>query len=182
MFRYGDIVSLAVMMRILNILSPSVTAYLINEAESSIAKDFSQIISEVTDFTRAADAYLSELVEKSGGEAVTTPETSRLFEGLGIIGPETTLQYGEHVDRFSSHMIQDIRNNWLSSEASITIKAPSRSQRPSTTQSGQGTSFPKWEQSDLLQVLREQMRTWNHAHDMITKATSYGALIDEILF
>ncbi|KAI0518536.1 Mus7/MMS22 family-domain-containing protein [Xylaria bambusicola] len=181
-FRYGDIISLAAMMRILNILSPSVTAYIINESESSIAKEFPHIISEVTEFTRAAGAYLSELVEKSGGKTVSIPEVSRLFEGLGIVGPETTLRYGEYVDRFSSHMIQDIRNNWISSEASITIKAPSRSQRPSTTQSGQGTPLAKWKQSELLQVLWEQMRTWNHAHDMITNTASHGALIDEILF
>ncbi|KAI1428403.1 Mus7/MMS22 family-domain-containing protein [Xylaria sp. FL1777] len=178
----GDIVSLTAMIKLLNLLSPSVTAYLINEPGSPITTDFMHIIDEITDFTRAADAYLSELVKNYDEGNAMIPEPSRLFEGLGILAPETALRYNEQADRFFSHMIQDIRNNWVLGEAFITIKGPSRSQRPSATQSGQGTPVPKWEGRKLLQTLREQVSTWNHAHDIMMRTAPHEALLDEILF
>ena len=180
--RIGDIMSLVAMMKLLNLLSPSVTAFLINEPESPTTKDFAQVIKDVDDFTRTADAYLSELVEDDGMGYLLTPDPSRLFEGLGLFDPEAKLRNSEHVDRFSSHMIQDIRNNWVSGEGVITVKAPARSQRPSATQSGQGTLLHDEGGYKALSALREQMRTWNRAHGVITNTASDGALIDEILF
>ncbi|KAI0914613.1 Mus7/MMS22 family-domain-containing protein [Ustulina deusta] len=180
--QHEDIVSLTAMIKILNLLSPSVTAYLINEPESSVANDFRHVIDELTDFTRAGDTYLSDLIKNCDEENAMIPESDRLFEGLGILGPETALRYNEQADRFSSHMIQDIRNNWVLGETSITIKGPSRSQRPSATQPGQGTTLPKWEGRKLLQALREQMGTWNYVHDMMMRTASHEALLDEVLF
>ncbi|TGJ81322.1 hypothetical protein E0Z10_g7434 [Xylaria hypoxylon] len=180
--QHGDIASLTAMIKILNILSPSVTAYLINEPESQIAKDFPHVIDELTDFTRSADAYLSDVVKSYDEENTTILELDHLFDGLGMPGPETTLRYHEQVDRFSSHMLQDIRNNWVSNEASITIKGPPRSQKPSTTQSGQGAPVPKWDRRGLLQNLKEEIKRWNQGHDMMMRTASHEALFDEIWF
>ncbi|RWA06238.1 hypothetical protein EKO27_g8867 [Xylaria grammica] len=178
--QHEDIASLTSMIKILNILSPSVTAYLINEPESRLAKDFPRVIDEITDFTRAADTYLSDVVESHEDSMIL--ELAYLFDGLGMPGPETMLQYQEQVDRFSSHMLQDIRNNWVSNEASIIIRGPPRSQKPSATQSGQGAPAPKWERRGLLQKLKEQIRGWNQTHDMMTRTAPHEALFDEILF
>ncbi|KAI0537010.1 Mus7/MMS22 family-domain-containing protein [Xylaria digitata] len=180
--QHGDIVSLTAMIKILNILSPSVTAYLINEPEIRIAKDFPRVIDELTDFTRAADARLSDIVVSYDEQNTGILELDHLFDGLGMPGPETTLRYHEQVDRFSSHMLQDIRNNWVSNEASITIKGPPRSQKPLATQPGQGAPVSKWETRVLLQNLKEQIRTWNKAHDMMMRTAPHEALFDEILF
>ncbi|KAJ8125663.1 hypothetical protein O1611_g7975 [Lasiodiplodia mahajangana] len=180
--RNEDIVSLTAMIKILNLLSPSVTAYLINEPKSLVAKSFTQVIGQLTDFTRAADAYISNLVKNCDEGNMTIVEPSRLFQGLGIPGPMAASQYNEQIDRFTNHMIQDVRNNWVSNEASITIRGPSRP-RPSATQSGQGTRVPKWDRRKLLQTLGEQIRMWNHSHDMMMmKTDSHEALLDEILF
>ncbi|RYC55795.1 hypothetical protein CHU98_g10412 [Xylaria longipes] len=180
---YQDLLSLTAMIKPLNLLSPSVTAYLINNPQSQIMNDFNQVIDELTDFTRTADAYLSNLVINYDEEKPTVLEASNhLFDGLRITGPETALRCNQQIDRFSSHMVQDIRNNWVSNKDSITIKGPSRPQGPSATQTGQGTRLPKWSRSDLLQNLREQTSIWNHAHDMMMRITSHEALLGEILF
>ncbi|KAI0456081.1 Mus7/MMS22 family-domain-containing protein [Xylaria acuta] len=180
--RYQDLSSLTAMIKILNLLSPSVTAYLINNPQSQTMNDFNRVIDELTDFTRTADVCLSDLVINCDEEKPTVLEaSSRLFDGLGITGPETALRCNEQIDRFSSHMIQDIRHNWVSNEDSITIKGPSRPQRPTATQTGQGTLVPKWSRRELLQNLREQTRMWNDAHDMMRTA-SHEALLDEFLF
>ncbi|KAI3320600.1 hypothetical protein HD806DRAFT_225290 [Xylariaceae sp. AK1471] len=181
-FRNEDVVSLTAMIKLLNILSPSVTAHLINEPESRIAKDFTEILDEVTEFTGAADAYLSGLVEHRDGEQASIIEGSRLFEGLGIPRPERVFPYNEQMDRFSSHMARDISNNWISNETTITIKGPSRPQKPSATQSGQGISLPRWETRSLFQGLVEQIRTWNHAHGMIMREEPHKALLNELFF
>ncbi|KAI0426974.1 Mus7/MMS22 family-domain-containing protein [Xylaria sp. FL1042] len=181
--RLEEIVSLTAMVKLLNLLSPSVIAYLINQPESPVANNFTRVIDELTDFTRVADAYLSELVENWDEENVTIFRPSRLFAGLGLLGSETALRYKEQVDRFSTHMIQDIRENWILSEAFITIKGPSRSQRLTATQSGQGTPLPKSGARKLLQAFREQLSTWNQAHGvMIMRTAPREALFDEILF
>ncbi|KAI1753079.1 Mus7/MMS22 family-domain-containing protein [Xylaria castorea] len=180
--RYQDLLSLAAMIKTLNLLSPSITAYLINNPQSPIMNGFHRVIDEITDFTRAADVYLSGLVTDCDEEPTTFEAGSQLFNGLGITGPETAAQYNEQIDRFSSHIVQDIRNNWVSDKNSITIRGPSRPQRPSATQTGQGTLLPKWGRRELLQNLREQTRTWNHAHDVMMRTASHEALLDEILF
>lgn len=181
--RNEDVVSLTAMIKILNLLSPSVTAYLINEPESLLARDFTEAIDELTDFTRAADGCLSNLVRNCDEGDTIMLESRHLFEGLAISEPGWALQHNKQIEQFSSHMIQDIRNNWVSNGSCITVKAPSRAQRPSATQSGQGTSLPKWESREVWQKLREQVRAWNHAHDMMmTKTASHEALLDEFMF
>ncbi|KAF2965059.1 hypothetical protein GQX73_g8521 [Xylaria multiplex] len=180
--QHGDIITLTAMFKILNILSPSVTAYLINEPEIRIAKDFPRVIDELTDFTRAADTHLSDTAVRYDEQDTVILELDQLFDGLGMPGPETTLRYHEQVDRFSSHMLQDIRNNWVANEASITIKGPPRSQKPLATQPGQGAPAPKWETRVLLQNLKKQIRTWNQAHGTMMRTASHKALFDEILF
>ncbi|KAI0192711.1 Mus7/MMS22 family-domain-containing protein [Xylaria flabelliformis] len=180
--QHQDLLSLTAMIKILNLLSPSVTAYLSNNPQSQVMNDFNRVIDEITDFTRTADVHLSDLVTNCDEEPTANEAGSQLFGGLGITGPETAAQYNGHIVRFSSHMAQDIRNNWISNKDSITIRGPSRPQKPSATQTGQGTPQPKWSKRELLQNLREQTRTWNHAHDMMMRTASHEALLDEILF
>jgi hypothetical protein len=175
-----EIVSLTAMLKILNLLSPSVTAHFINEPASPIANDFTEVIDELTDFTRTADEYLSGVIRNGDTERRLIIERSCLFEGLGITGPKITLQCNEQMDRFSSHMIQDIRNNWVTNESMMTVKGPLRPQRPSATQSGQGTSFPRWERRRLLQSLVEQIKAWTYAHDMMMRTALHKALLDDL--
>ncbi|KAI0445677.1 Mus7/MMS22 family-domain-containing protein [Xylaria telfairii] len=181
--RNEDLLSLTAMIKILNLVSPSVIAYLINAPQSQIANDFNRVIDELTDFTRTADTFLSDVVTNYDEKQLTSIEAnSYLFDGLGTTGTESVPRRNEQIDRFSSHMIQDIRNNWVLNENSITIKGPSRPQKPSATQIGQGTPLSQWNRRDLLQNLREQTGTWNHAHDMMTRTVSHEALLNEFLF
>ncbi|KAI1126558.1 Mus7/MMS22 family-domain-containing protein [Nemania abortiva] len=180
--RNEDIVSLTAMIRILNLLSPSVTAYFINEPESPVTKGLAQVTDELTDFTRVAGAYLPNLVKNYDQGNMMILEPSRLFGGLGMPGPGVVSQHEEQIKRFASHMVQDVCNNWVSNEASITIRGPSRPLKPSATQSGQGTPLPRWDRRKLLQNLVEQVGMWNHSHDVMMKTTLHEALLDEFLF
>lgn len=181
--RNEDIVSLTAMIKIVNLLSPSVTAYLINEPESLLARGLIQAIDELTGFACAADECLSDLVRNTDEGDTTMLESRRLFDDLAIPEPRWALQRNMQIDQFSNHMIQDIRSNWISTESYITVKAPSPATRPSGTQSGQGTPLPKWERREVLENLREQIRTWNHAHDMMmTKTASHETLLNEFMF
>ncbi|KAI2641980.1 Mus7/MMS22 family-domain-containing protein [Xylaria nigripes] len=174
-----DIMSLTAMIRILNILSPSVTAFLINEPESSIASDITQIVDHITEFAGAADEYLSDFLQTCEGHILNF-DHRRLFASLS--NPLPDLQCNELVEKFSSHMIQDIRSNWVSSGATLTVKGPSRPAKPSATQSGQGTSLPRWEKRILLQNLRDELRTWNYAHNVTMRAAMNRSLLDEFFF
>ncbi|GAW27273.1 putative protein mms22 [Rosellinia necatrix] len=181
-FRNEDIVTLTAMIKIANLLSSSVTAYLINEPESPLASDFAEVTNELTGFARAANASLSDLTKSFGEQNEMILEPVNLFKGLRVSGSRGAFQPNEQINRFSSHIVQDIRNNWVSNGACITIKGPSRGQRPSSTQSGQGTSPPQWERRKLLQNLREQVRTWNHAHGTTMTKEIHERFIDELLF
>jgi hypothetical protein len=181
-FQHEDIVCLTSMVRLLNALSPYAKAYIINEPECPIAKGLNDAIDEVTDFTRAADTYLCNAVEHCGREAMAMVDRSRLFGGLGIPMPETALRTSEQIKKFSNHMIHDIQTNWLSNEAVITVKGPPRQQKPPGTQSGQGTPLPKWNTQRLLRGLWEEIKTWNHSNDMMTRTAPHNALFDEVFF
>ncbi|KAI1178188.1 Mus7/MMS22 family-domain-containing protein [Nemania sp. FL0916] len=177
----GDILLLAALMQILNLLSPSVAAFLINQPDTLVANDFARIMERLTDFTSAADTYISNLMGRADGADTMTIAFGCLFDGLGTSRHEPALQEHEHITRFSSHMIQDVRNNWVLEGDYITVKGPSRPPRPSATQSGRGTRLPTWERRGVLQHLWEQVRIWNYSHDMITRKASREALAIEFL-
>lgn len=178
----SDVVALTAMIKVLNLLSPSVTAYLINESGSLLLNDYTNVRADLTAFTRAADAYLSDFAQDSDEQNIIVTAPRNLFDGLRAAEPLNALQCNEQITRFANHMIQDIRKNWMSDEASITIRGPSRAQRPSATQSGQGTCLPKWDRKMLVQSLRDQIRTWNHAHDITMRIESREVISDELLF
>ncbi|KAI1825142.1 hypothetical protein F4861DRAFT_206332 [Xylaria intraflava] len=176
-----DIVSLTNMIKLLNMLSASVAAYLINEPETLIASDINGIIDHITEFTSTAEVYLSDFLQTYNGPT-SVFERRRLFDNLRIPDSGTTLQHNEQIEKFASHMVQDIRSNWVSNGATITVKGPSRLPRPSATQSGQGTGLPKWERRMLLQNLGEQLTTWNYAHNVMMRTATRRALLDEFFF
>ncbi|KAI1388503.1 Mus7/MMS22 family-domain-containing protein [Hypoxylon trugodes] len=164
--------------RLLNLLSPSFTAYLFKDPNSQLAIDITEGIDSFTDFTRQAGGYLSTLLKRPGRKASSdlgdtiTIDPIRLFGGLQRLGM-TLSENNEHVDRFSNHIIRDINDNWVSDASSISVRGPSRAQGQHSTQSGQGTPLPKWSERKLVENLNAQLREWNYTNDLKeTKMTS----------
>ncbi|KAL7624528.1 hypothetical protein AAE478_006093 [Parahypoxylon ruwenzoriense] len=157
---------------LLNILSPSVTAYMINEPASRVVDDITVAIEAFTDFTRTAEKCISDIIAgQADGVAAGLGQPlnfdlERLFEGIQVHGIDSPLDPNEHVSRFANHMIRDIKDNWVSDGSIITVRGPSRPQGNSSTQSGQGTRVPKWSRRRLMEMLQEQLREWNYAHDL----------------
>ncbi|KAI8625890.1 hypothetical protein F5Y19DRAFT_479228 [Xylariaceae sp. FL1651] len=179
-FRHEDVVSLTLLIKVLNLFSPSITAYRINEPQSQIANDINQVVDGLTNFTRAAGEYLSSLIGEYEQDYALVFDPSRLFKDLRPIRLNTPFQHNAQIDKFTNHMINDIRENWVSSNSFLTIKGPSRPQRPSTTQSGQGTSIPKWEKKNLVRNLQEQIRAWNYVNDAATRTRLHEVLCGEL--
>ncbi|KAI0843677.1 Mus7/MMS22 family-domain-containing protein [Hypoxylon sp. FL0890] len=172
---------------LLNLLSPSIKAYRINEPTSRIAMDITEVVQAFTDFTREAGKYLSDLLSKPerkgalNAEQTITVDPNMLLQGLGM---DLSLEPTEHVGRFVNHMIQDIQDNWVSDSSTISVRGPSRVQGHSSTQTGQGTAVPRWNARKLIQSLNEQLQEWNYANDSGAVAVSSGAglLLTECLF
>ncbi|CAJ2510738.1 Uu.00g063630.m01.CDS01 [Anthostomella pinea] len=183
--RPEHLVILRLMISILNLVSPSLAAYLINEASSPTAPEIIEVIDALTDFTRAGGRYLSELLEETPMEQAIIVDPSHLFGAIRGPGAVSSPEHSEHINRFASHMVQDINNNWTSDDSVITVRGPSRPQQgPSATQSGQGTRLPGWKAGDLVRGLNEQLREWNYHNDTTkTAATASGAVpLDDFLF
>ncbi|KAI1433049.1 Mus7/MMS22 family-domain-containing protein [Xylaria sp. CBS 124048] len=175
-----DIVTLTNMIKILNIFSSSVTAHLVNEPESPIANDIAEMVDRITDFTVHADKYLSVLLPARNGQALVCEP--HLFATVWIPESGTALHCDEQIEKFSTHMTQDIRNNWVLNGGSITVKAPSRPSRPSATQSGEGTCLPELERSTVFLNLHEEFQIWNYAHNEMMRTKMQRALLDEFFF
>ncbi|KAI0007953.1 Mus7/MMS22 family-domain-containing protein [Xylariaceae sp. FL0662B] len=165
--------TLTQIIRLLNLVSPSLTAYLLNDSASQTAADIIERIEAFTNFTRAADEYLSGLIDDSKhpsgfdstGQAFTV-NPNRLFEGVRAIRADLFSDRNEHIDRFTKHMVQDIKDNWVSNESAITVRGPSK-----PSQSGQGTPIQRWNARELAENLDEQLQVWNHANDAAATTT-----------
>ncbi|KAI5923785.1 Mus7/MMS22 family-domain-containing protein [Camillea tinctor] len=175
---------LAVMTSLLNLVSPSLAACLINEPASQTADDIARSIEAMTGFTRAAGVYLSDVLDEITPEQALTVDPTRLFEGIGGEDEQHTSHDGnEHIDRFTKHMVQDIRDNWIRNGTNLTVRGPSRPQGPSSTQSGQGTPMPGWKPRELVQHLSEQIRAWNYANDATVPVTRPNEVpLDDYMF
>ncbi|KAI1471640.1 Mus7/MMS22 family-domain-containing protein [Daldinia caldariorum] len=175
--------------QLLNLLSPSLTAYLINEPASQEAIDITRVGEAFTNFTREAEKYLSNLLNNLGHrtssniEALPTIDSNRLFQGLGGQRASLPLEPDEHITRFANHMIRDINENWVSNGSTISIRGPSRVQGQTSTQSGQGTLVPRWDPRRLIQALNRELQEWNYANDLATATSRLAELpLDEFLF
>ena len=131
--------TLAQILRLLNLLAPSLRAYLINEgADGHAAGDVMRAVELVSGFTRCAGAYLYELLENDHDRAVqrtggviataeggnTTPQraaltidAARLFEGVRLSQQQPTPNPDDRdarlVSDFTAHMVREIGNGWV---------------------------------------------------------------------
>ncbi|KAI1412377.1 Mus7/MMS22 family-domain-containing protein [Hypoxylon sp. FL1857] len=179
--RSEHVYTLIQIIRLLNLLSPSIKAYLINEPTSQVAMDIIDAVEAVTHFTREASKYLSDLLYKSnqgtalGTGQIITVDPSRLVQGLRT---DLFLEPPEHVSRFVNHMVRDIQDNWVSDGSTISVRGPSRVQGNSSTQTGQGTVVPRWNTRELVQILNGQFQEWNYVNDSAaTKTLDRGGLL-----
>ncbi|KAI1476612.1 Mus7/MMS22 family-domain-containing protein [Daldinia eschscholtzii] len=175
--------------QLLNLLSPSLTAHLINEPTSQATIDITGAVETFTSFTREAGKYLSNLLNNSGHgtssniESLPTLDSDRLFQGLRGQRTGPSSEADEHITRFANHMIRDINENWVSNGSTISIRGPARAQGQTSTQSGQGTVVPRWDSRRLIQALSRELREWNYANDLATATSRLAELpLDEFLF
>ncbi|KAI1453820.1 Mus7/MMS22 family-domain-containing protein [Annulohypoxylon moriforme] len=163
--RDEHVITLIQVLRFLNLVSPSFTAYLINNPASQTAVDITEAINAFTAFTRAASEYLSTLL--NGSEQGSTMHPNGLFRGIRGVVPNSSLLPNEHVNKFANHMIRDICDNWVSDGSIINIRGPSR-----VRELGQGTPYPKRDTRRLIQTLHGQLQEWNYTNDVATKRAS----------
>ncbi|RYP74508.1 hypothetical protein DL771_002982 [Monosporascus sp. 5C6A] len=190
--------SLIHMLKLLNLLAPSLNAYLINEPTSLAAGEITKTIDSLTIFTSAAESYISALLDErpqpraETAAAAGSPEhqpsftldPTRLFEGIvqlpshhqQLDSPNTEL-----INNFSEYMVRDIGNTWaiVTSQSSninsgpamvaLTVRGPAR---PSATQAGlgAGTLVPGWGARTLAKQLREQVQSWNSTWALVDGA------------
>ncbi|KAI1343710.1 Mus7/MMS22 family-domain-containing protein [Xylariaceae sp. FL0016] len=189
------VVCLTLMLKILNLVSPSITAYIINDAASQTARDLIDAREGVVNFAREAGRYLSDVLRDnvsttSEGQQIKV-DPDLLFAGIRVPDADAVLDRDDYVNRFAKHMVQDIRQNWISNGGSMTmtVRGPSRpqaqAQGPAGTQSGQGTLVPRWTARELVRKLSEEIEAWNCANDVMTMRRVNAEVsvdLDEILF
>ncbi|RYP09173.1 hypothetical protein DL764_001444 [Monosporascus ibericus] len=194
--------SLIYVLKLLNLLAPSLDAYLINEPTSPEAGEITKTIDVLTGFTGAAGSYISALLDerpqpRAEAAAASGPREhqpsftlnpTRLFEGI-LQSPSHDQQLDSpdpEPNDFSAYMVRDIGNTWAiitspssnvnsgPTMAALTVRGPAR---PSATQSGQGTGtlIPGWGAKTLAKQLREQARRWN---SMWVLADAAGEMAD----
>ncbi|KAK7948023.1 uncharacterized protein PG986_008909 [Apiospora aurea] len=177
--------TLTQMTRLLNLLSPSMTAFLINESGSRTAKDLRGAIEAFTEYTRAAGQYLADTLKKAKGwgppgdtdtTAVVHIDPVFLFEGVQFTPSSSALGSNEQINNFSRHMIEDIAKDWENTGSSLTIRGPASGS--ATTQSGQGTPIPQWNVRKLATELLEELKQWNSVHDKAQNGSNRRCDID----
>ncbi|KAI1780676.1 Mus7/MMS22 family-domain-containing protein [Hypoxylon cercidicola] len=179
--RHEHIYAVVQIIRLFNLLSPSLTAYLINEPTSQLAMEINDAMEAFTSFTRTAAAYLSRLLKESRGTITLDP--IHLFEGIGVYRTGSASENDEQVNRFVNHMVKDINNNWILDGSTINIQGPSRGLGHSATQSGQGTAVPRWNARELVRTLQGQVQEWNYTNDTAAATSRRVELpMDEFLF
>ncbi|KAI1449344.1 Mus7/MMS22 family-domain-containing protein [Annulohypoxylon stygium] len=166
------IFALAQVMRLLNLLSPSFTAYLINNPASRLATDITGAIDKFTTFTRIAGEYLSVLIH--GSEQANTVNPDRFFRDMRGLEPSSISQRNENITRFANHMVRDICENWVTDGSTINIRGPSKVQGL-----GQGSLIPRRDTKKLIQTLHGQLQEWNYTNDVAARTSKQAKLLFE---
>lgn len=140
------------MFKLLNLLGPSLSAYVINNPTSRNAESITQITSSLAEFSRAAGSYISDLLEGNRRSSVMdvsgtqqqypfTLDPARLFEGMPLAIQErrrdpvldrssSSSSSSENIDSFSAHMLREIGQGWITIDnnnngsATLTVKGP----------------------------------------------------------
>ncbi|KAK8094748.1 hypothetical protein PG997_001433 [Apiospora hydei] len=130
--------TLTQMTKLLNLLSPSMTAFLFNNSRSSVTDDLRkannlrEAIEAFTEYTRAAGQYLANTLKKAKGRgppgntdttAVVQIDPVFFFEGVQFNPSSSALGSNEQINNFSKHMIEDIAKDWENTGSSLTIRA-----------------------------------------------------------
>lgn len=165
-FKPEHLCTLTQMTKLLNLLGPSLSAFLCLDANSSspTGEALNKKMDAFTDFTRAANEHLSEVFDTYEKDNAVQLNSRRLFEGTRHRHPGASLDRTEHINGFAKHMIEDIQKSWVSTGTTISVRGPARAP-VSSTQSGQGTKVPVWDVRRLAVALHKQVKEWNYAND-----------------
>ncbi|KAK8087220.1 Mus7/MMS22 family protein [Apiospora phragmitis] len=103
--------TLTQMTKLLNLLSPSITAFLFNESQSMMANDLRAAIEAFTEYTQAAGQYLADILKKAKGRGtadnidtaavVVQIDPFFLFDRVQFTPLSSSLGSDEHINSFS---------------------------------------------------------------------------------
>ncbi|ORY64176.1 Mus7/MMS22 family-domain-containing protein [Pseudomassariella vexata] len=155
------------MTKLVNLIGPSMEAYLCMKSVSQPGKALTKEINSFTDFTRSAADCLSETLGISSDAALPIQlSSSTLLGGIRHYKADPTLECNAQINNFVKEIMTDIPKNWVVKGSIATIRGPARPAAPSSTQSGMGTTVPVWNMRNLASDLYEQIMEWNADHDV----------------
>ncbi|KAI1381318.1 Mus7/MMS22 family-domain-containing protein [Hypoxylon crocopeplum] len=158
--------------RLLNLLLPSFTAYLINEPMSPVARSITEAMEAFTDFARPTAGRLGTMVKYWAARDEERSDNLRwMLSHIASFDTGSPPESNEHVNRFANHMVQDIKENWVSDGSAISVRGPSRAQGNPGTQFGQGTLIPRYDQRSRVGILVALLRRWTFANDQAAMAS-----------
>lgn len=159
--------TLVQLIRLLNLFGPSLVAYLCLPAnsKSSVGKGLNKEIECFTEFTRAADEYIKDILEMAeASQEALHIDPLRLFDEMQYYYVDPALGSNDHINNFSKHMEDDMRKSWCTSGSIVSVRGPPKPSVAST-QSGQGTEVPAWDVKQIAREMHEQLKEWNRAFD-----------------
>lgn len=116
------------------------------------------------------------------------PGQTDIFGGLHNIAVSIP-QSESQVAMFQDWIVADIGKNWVMSDNTITIQAPTKARGPSSTQSGQGIKKPDWDAFDLVESLSEELKFWRLRQGEIfvgkrggRRKGGGGSMTDDLIF
>ncbi|KAK7752931.1 hypothetical protein SLS62_005090 [Diatrype stigma] len=129
------------MFRLANLIGPSLSAYLINDATSRAAEAITRIAGSLAAFARAAGSYIAGLLDEPATEVDSssaypfTLDPARLFEGIpsqprqSDLGLDRSSSSNENIDSFSAHMLREMGHGWATitthgGGTALTVKGP----------------------------------------------------------
>lgn len=160
-----------------NYIWPSIRGLSLSQATCESWENITLLLKEARSGFARAESYILETMEL---------EDYSLDAGLllsGLRRPTTRApQVDEHVKSFADNIVNDVRRNWVTTGTKITIQAPGKGRGFPSTQSGQGTPAPVWQDWVLVKDLYERVRTWNHWWDEVfgeesTSTRSYTCVL-----
>ncbi|KAH8677513.1 Mus7/MMS22 family-domain-containing protein [Xylariales sp. PMI_506] len=175
--------------RVLNLFRPSLSAFL--SMPRKLASDIGLIlvdaIESFTNFTRTASVYLYDSYGQScHRETPVGFSPARLLEGAQYYDTDEVLEHVAQISGWVAHMVEDMRKNWTTTDATISVRGPAR-HAGIPTQSGQGTKVPTWSIKELAIELLSEMEIWNSTYDQSfetrqQKKRQDGITEDDLIF
>lgn len=154
---------------ITNALWPSFMALSYTDALPPLLREIQFLFRRVQGWLGGSISYLGDLLLVRGA----SPKAIDLFQGLRSVA-QSLPPPDSMALTFAESIATDVRRNWIITDTSMTIQAPSRATSSTSTQTGQGVVKQPWDIYEVTKNLHNELEVWNSMQELIFPSEERG--------